>query len=83
LEAFTQLLQNLPVDTGMAVAPNPVYVIPPNTNMIIARGILQPQSREKTTGAHRSIDFFFASRLKIKTRKQVSLEDVSCERISK
>jgi two-component system CheB/CheR fusion protein len=96
LEAFTNLLQNLPVDTGMAfvlvqhldpdhesalaqllgrttsmpvsevtdgmaVAPNRVYVIPPNTNMIIAGGILKLQPRAKTAGAHRSIDFFLES----------------------
>ena len=56
----------------MAAAPNRFYVILPNTNMIIVRGILQLQSREKTTGAHRSIDFFFASRLKI-IKSQASL----------
>ncbi|MEO6183836.1 MAG: chemotaxis protein CheB, partial [Verrucomicrobiota bacterium] len=96
LEAFTQLLQNLPVDTGMGfvliqhldpghqsaltqllrkttlmqvcevssgmkVAPNLVYVIPPNTCMFIERGILKLQPRDKTPGAHRSIDFFFES----------------------
>jgi two-component system, chemotaxis family, CheB/CheR fusion protein len=96
LEAFTQLLQNLPVDTGMAfvlvqhldpghesalaqilarttlmpvsevthgmeVAPNRVYVIPPNASMIIAGGILRLQPRGKIAGAQRSIDFFFES----------------------
>ena len=96
LEAFTHLLQNLPVDTGMAfvlvqhldpahesaltsllakatampvaevknglkVAPNRVYVIPPNRNMAISRGVLGLQPRRNTAGAHRSIDFFFES----------------------
>src|SRR5579862_382164 len=96
LEAFTHLLQNLPVDTGMAfvlvqhldpahesaltslltkatampvaevkngvkVAPNRVYVIPPNTNMAISGGVLKLQPRRNTAGAHRSIDFFFES----------------------
>lgn len=96
LEAFTQLLQNLPTDTGMAfvlvqhldpkhesaltrllsqattmpvsevksgalVAPNCVYVIPPNVMMSIAQGHLKLQPRAKTNGANRSIDFFFES----------------------
>ncbi|MDB6122970.1 MAG: hypothetical protein JWQ71_1963, partial [Pedosphaera sp.] len=96
LEAFTQLLQNLPVDTGMAfvlvqhldpahesalaqlltrttsmpvrevtdgtkVAPNRVYVIPPNTCMEIAKGVLKLRPQDKTRGAHRSIDVFFES----------------------
>ncbi len=96
LEAFTQLLLNMPVTTGMAfvlvqhldpqhesalaqilakttampvrevtdgmrVLPNEVYVIPPNARMIIARGILKLQPREKSSGVDRSIDFFFES----------------------
>lgn len=119
LEAFTELLKHLPLDTGLgfvpvqhldpqhesaltqlltratslsvsevthgrSVAPNHVYVIPPNRNMIIARGILKLQSREKTAGAHRSIDFFFASRMKTKSRKQeAALKSAPCERVSK
>lgn len=96
LEAFTQLLGNLPADTGMAfvlvqhldpqhesaltkllsqatsmpvnevksgtaVAPNCVYVIPPNANMVITQGRLKLQPRVKTGGADRSIDFFLES----------------------
>jgi len=96
LEAFTQLLQNLPADTGMAfvlvqhldpdhesaltqllartasmavsevthgmvVAPNRVYVIPPNTCMEIAKGVLKLRPRDKRPGVHRSIDVFFES----------------------
>ena len=96
LEAFTQLLQNLPADTGMAfvlvqhldpdhesaltqllarnasmpvreatqdmqVAPNRVYVIPPNACMKIARGVLKLLPRDRESGAHRSIDVFFES----------------------
>jgi len=76
LEAFTELLSHLPVDTGMAfvliqhlapdhksllseilsrstqmpvnevqdgiaVEPNQVYVIPPNTKMVLSKGVLQ------------------------------------------
>jgi two-component system CheB/CheR fusion protein len=96
LEAFSQLLKNLPVDTGMAfvlvqhldpdhesaltqllarttsmpvtevihgtsVCPNHVYVIPRNTCMEIAGGVLKLRPREKAPGGHRSIDVFFES----------------------
>jgi len=46
---------------GMALAPNCVYVIPPNTNMAVEQGVLKLQPRPKTAGAHRAIDFFFES----------------------
>jgi two-component system, chemotaxis family, CheB/CheR fusion protein len=97
LEAFTQLLQNLPVDTGMAfvlvqhldpehesaltqllakttsmpvsevtnnlrVEANHVYIIPPNTCMAIARGVLKLRPRERQGRMpHHSIDYFFES----------------------
>jgi two-component system, chemotaxis family, CheB/CheR fusion protein len=96
LEAFTQLLQHLPLDTGMGfvlvqhldpahassltqllaratqlpvhevsnnmpVQPNHVYVIPPNTAMAISHGNLKLEPRLETSGAHRSIDYFFES----------------------
>ncbi|HWN42876.1 MAG TPA: chemotaxis protein CheB [Thermoanaerobaculia bacterium] len=96
LEAFTQMLGVMPVDTGMAfvlvqhlapkhvsllseilsratampvmevhdepqVKPNCVYVIPPNRNMIVSRGILQLLPREQDSGKYRPIDCFFRS----------------------
>jgi two-component system, chemotaxis family, CheB/CheR fusion protein len=96
LEAFTQMLGALPVDTGMAfvlvqhlapkhasllaeilsrttampvtevqaeprVKPNRVYVIPPDRNMIISRGLLQLLPREEARGRYRPIDFFLRS----------------------
>src|SRR5687767_9358161 len=96
LEAFTQMLRALPVDTGMAfvlvqhlspdrpsmlsdilsratalpvtevgdeprVEPNHVYVIPPDCDMVIAKGLLKLVPREKTRGQHRPIDHFFHS----------------------
>jgi two-component system, chemotaxis family, CheB/CheR fusion protein len=96
LEAFTQLLSHLPIDTGMAfvliqhlapdresllteilaratqmlvcevqngmaIAPNQVYVIPPNTKMILEKGILQLLPREKVLGKYMPGDTFFAS----------------------
>jgi two-component system CheB/CheR fusion protein len=95
LEAFTQLLEELPSDTGaalvliqhldpkhesrlddllsrvtkmpvaeaadgIAVLPNNVYVIPPNTNMAIAGGVLRITPREER-GPHLPLDFFFRS----------------------
>ena len=83
LEAFTQLLRQLPNDTGMGfvfvqhldpdhesalplllakatampvcevthdlrVKPNQVYVIPPNANLVISRGVLKLQPRPKS-----------------------------------
>ncbi|MBD2452417.1 PAS domain-containing protein [Nostoc sp. FACHB-152] len=96
LEAFTQLLNSLPIDTGMAfvliqhldpnqksllteilakttqmpvrevqngmfVEPNQVYVIPPNTKMTLAQGVLQLMPREKIHGKYMPADAFFTS----------------------
>ncbi len=96
LQAFTELLEHLPPNTGMGfvlvqhldpahpsaltqllaratsmpvrevsdnlpVRPNHVYVIPPNTAMVIAHGRLKLQPRPQTAGAHRPIDFFLES----------------------
>jgi two-component system CheB/CheR fusion protein len=94
LEAFTQLLKRLPLDTGMGfvlvqhldpqhdsaltqilaratampvheamnnlrVQPNHVYVIPPNTSLGIANGVLKLRARLQNRLTPRSIDFFF------------------------
>src|SRR5262249_46232723 len=96
LEAFTELLKNLPLDTGMGfvlvqhldpqhessladlltratsmpvreitnnlgVEANHVYVIPPNTNLGIAQGVLKLQPRGQSRTPTRSIDSFFES----------------------
>ena len=96
LEAFTQLLKALPLDTGMGfvlvqhldpehesaltqilsratslpvcdvtnnqpVEPNHVYIIPPDTNLSIAAGVLKLESRSKMRVPHRPIDSFFES----------------------
>ncbi|MGH2413914.1 MAG: chemotaxis protein CheB, partial [Microcystaceae cyanobacterium] len=96
LEAFTQLLRHLPIDTGMAfvliqhlapnqksllteilakttqmpvrevqngvfVEPNQVYIIPPNTKMTLAQGVLQLVPREKMQGRYMPGDAFFTS----------------------
>ena len=94
LQAFTQLLQHLPLDTGMGfvlvqhldpqhesaltqiltratslpvqeatnnlrVQANHVYIIPPNTSLGIAKGVLKLQPRPQTRTPARSIDGFF------------------------
>ncbi|BAY75589.1 signal transduction histidine hinase [Nostoc linckia NIES-25] len=96
LEAFRQLLSNLPNDTGMAfvliqhlspdhksmlseilsqatqmpvnevedgmvVEPNHVYVIPPNKNMAISKGVLKLTPRVKARGQYMTVDAFFFS----------------------
>lgn len=96
LEAFAQLLRNLPADTGMAfvlvqhldpkhesmltgllsrrtnipvieakdgmaVEPDRVYVIPPNTDMTISDGVLGLKPRTEVRGHHMPVDHFFHS----------------------
>lgn len=96
LEAFTQLLKSLPVDTGLGfvlvqhldpkhesaltqlltratampvlevtndqrVKPNHVYVIPPNTNLGIAKGRLKLRQRQGSRTPPHAIDVFFES----------------------
>jgi two-component system, chemotaxis family, CheB/CheR fusion protein len=96
LAAFTQLLNHLPVDTGMAfvliqhlaptqpslltpllakatampvvevqdgmeVTPDRVYVIPPNTDMVLAGNHLELSLREKIHGKYLPVDRFFKS----------------------
>src|SRR5919202_406870 len=96
LEAFTELLNYLPTNTGMAfvmiqhlspesesmlsqilgratqmpvqevqdgmaVAPNQVYVIPPNVSMTIDRGELKLKPRPRKSGQFMSVDTFLLS----------------------
>ena len=96
LQAFTELLSHLPVDTGMAfvliqhldpnhksllaeilarrtqmpvseaqdgmaVDSNQVYVIPPNSQMVLSKGVLQIFPREKIYGKYMPGDAFFTS----------------------
>ncbi len=49
------------VEQGMVVAPNSVYVIPPNTKMTIERGVLKLTTRAKTRGVVMPVDTFFLS----------------------
>ena len=49
------------VTDGMAVEPNQVYVIPPNTKMVLYKGVLQLSPREKIYGKYMPGDAFFTS----------------------
>lgn len=49
------------VKNGMAVEPNQVYVIPPNTKMVLSKGVLQLSPREKIYGKYMPGDAFFTS----------------------
>jgi two-component system, chemotaxis family, CheB/CheR fusion protein len=49
------------VRDGMEVIPNQVYIIPPNTEMVLAENSLQLSPREKIHGMHLPIDRFFQS----------------------
>ncbi len=108
LEAFTQLLEHLPIDTGMAfvliqhlspdhhsllteilarvtklpvceaehgmiVEPNHVYVIPPNTKMVLEEGVLQLSPREKVFGKYMPGDAFFVSLATDRGRKSIAV----------
>ncbi len=57
--ATTMLVRE--VKNGMRVEPNQVYVIPPNTKMILLEGLLQLSPREKVFGKYMPGDAFFAS----------------------
>ncbi|MEY3868679.1 MAG: hypothetical protein RLZZ338_2570 [Cyanobacteriota bacterium] len=49
------------VTDGMKVERNQVYIIPPNTKMILSQGLLQLTPREKTSGKYMPADSFFVS----------------------
>ncbi|MEH2311957.1 MAG: chemotaxis protein CheB [Nostoc sp.] len=108
LDAFTQLLQHLPTDTGMAIVliqhldpnhksllseilarvtqmpvrevesgmtvePNQVYIIPPNTKMILSGGVLQLTARERVDGKYMPADAFFSSLAVEQGRKAIAV----------
>src|SRR5437867_965518 len=49
------------VANELRVAPNHVYIIPPNTDMVTTQGVLKLQRRQAGRAPHHSIDFFFES----------------------
>ena len=108
LEAFTQLLNSLPTNTGMAfviiqhmspeqesllslilsratqmpvhevqdtmaIAPNQVYVIPPNFSMTLEQGLFKLQPRPKNCLPFMSIDTFLLSLAEERGNKAVAV----------
>ena len=108
LEAFTQLLEALPTDTGMAyvfvshlspshashladilsrstrmpvqevkdepkVEPNRVYVIPPDSSMVISKGSLKLLPRRPVRGQYHPIDQFLESLAADQSHKSIAV----------
>ncbi|HEY9606009.1 MAG TPA: chemotaxis protein CheB [Allocoleopsis sp.] len=61
------------VSDGMAVEPNCVYVIPPNTKMVIQEGVLQLTPREKNRGVPMPVDAFFLSLAEARGNKAIAI----------
>src|SRR5690606_32708970 len=51
----------LEAQSNAKVQPGHIYVIPPNRNLSITKGILQLSERSEVRGQHMPIDFFFRS----------------------
>lgn len=49
------------IEDGMAVEPNKLYVIPPNKNVGIIKGVLHLAAPKEPHGLRKPIDFFFQS----------------------
>ncbi len=58
---------------GMAIAPNQVYVIPPNTVMTIAQGRLHLIRRQKAQKVSKAIDTFFNSLAEDRGNKAIAV----------
>ena len=77
--ALTQLLTGataMPVHevtNNLRVEANHVYVIPPNTTLGIARGVLQLRPRSRERVALRAIDFFFEALAKDQRERAVGI----------
>lgn len=61
LLAKTTKMQVCEAQHGMAVEPNRVYTIPPNTKMVLHQGVLQLSPREKVFGKYMPGDALFTS----------------------
>ena len=59
------------VEDGMPVHPNEVYVIPPNTTMVLQDGILRLEKREP--GLHLPIDAFFRSLARVQGSRAIGI----------
>lgn len=61
------------VQSGVTVEPNQVYIIPPNTKMILSGGMLQLTPREKVQGKYMPGDAFFTSLAADRGRKAIAV----------
>ncbi|MEH2014565.1 chemotaxis protein CheB [Nostoc sp.] len=61
------------VQSGVTVEPNQVYIIPPNTKMILSAGVLQLTPREKVHGKYMPADAFFSSLAAEQGRKAIAV----------
>ncbi|HEY9619448.1 MAG TPA: chemotaxis protein CheB [Crinalium sp.] len=61
------------VQNNTPVEPNQVYVIPPNTKMVLSNGVLQLSPREKVFGRYMPGDAFFASLASDRGRKAIAV----------
>lgn len=72
LARTTQMAVTEVVD-GMTVEPNSVYIIPPNTKMMLSQGVLQLTPREKIHGKYMPADAFFTSLAADRGRKAIAV----------
>jgi two-component system, chemotaxis family, CheB/CheR fusion protein len=61
------------VQDGASVEPNSVYIIPPNTKMMLSGGVLQLTPREKVQGKYMPADAFFTSLAADRERKALAV----------
>ncbi|HEV8578343.1 MAG TPA: chemotaxis protein CheB [Thermoanaerobaculia bacterium] len=61
------------VQDELRVKPDRVYVIPPDRNMVISRGVLQLLPREEARGRHHPIDFFLRSLAKEQGQRAIGV----------
>ncbi|MBD1999781.1 PAS domain-containing protein [Leptolyngbya sp. FACHB-541] len=61
------------VQNNTTVEPNQVYVIPPNTKMVLSNGVLQLSPREKVFGRYMPGDAFFASLASDRGHKAIAI----------
>jgi two-component system, chemotaxis family, CheB/CheR fusion protein len=59
--ARTTLMSVHEAQEGITIAPNQIYVIPPNTTLTIAQGKLHLAAREKKQRISKAVDIFFNS----------------------
>lgn len=62
LISYETAMPVMQIEDGMPLQPNQVFVIPPNSNLTIAKGTfcIAPRTQDEI-GRHRSIDLFFTS----------------------